>query len=602
MLKGSSAQIQKKQGSMSGRSVSKLSGKTDSFSHQISSHIQMHQELEKRILELKTGDGDVPKEAFEVLEESSGVIRDVSEKVSGLSLPIAFTSDKKDAAKKELAPSSEVVIGQDSSNLAKLQESMTAAEVMEVLKDIPGISQDKISIEFVQEALGKNIESDTSVNQEVNSMLESLGIDLETLTQTDLKELRCLMLISKYSDNPSVKQEVNSQLLEKVYPKLIEHYANAEDYEEKVEEHFQGYLQQFGLTLDQLASDDDNKPPLKELLFVQSMLRGKLTPIQPQLNSKINNRLKPILQQQFNAICNHLKTLDQDAPDLNHVEENVVHALAILHHFADYMPFTPEKSWDWDEIVSDFGRILQIKADANTTVENVMTRVFQQFHSFIEDGVMKFYLEEGGGMSAEEVTQKLYGRTHQEMEEIKTTNRAAVAEKINELADRVKAGEPLTVNMLLELHATNNRGIVPSYLSALREKPSETVIFGVREGLEPQFVKPAVEEVFDKANTAITKSKHTNRVSRRNYAVKVGALHNRLLDIHPFLDRNGSTAVLFVELMMTVKGYHTPSPNRSTDYYQNIRSILHSKTATGVVGYEHYKIAHRPGKYKKYSE
>jgi hypothetical protein len=81
----------------------------------------------------------------------------------------------------------------------------------------------------------------------------------------------------------------------------------------------------------------------------------------------------------------------------------------------------------------------------------------------------------------------------------------------------------------------------------------------------------------------------------------VAKLHNRLLDIHPFLDRNGSTCLLFVELLMAAHGGYIPPTDRIKNYNTNLSMILKNSLAVAVVNYEHYKIEHQFGHYKSKS-
>ena len=62
-------------------------------------------------------------------------------------------------------------------------------------------------------------------------------------------------------------------------------------------------------------------------------------------------------------------------------------------------------------------------------------------------------------------------------------------------------------------------------------------------------------------------------MSTLRYGIEAAKLHNDLLDIHPFADRNGSTSLLFLETLMARRGY-VPDIKRQKSYYKNLHTIL----------------------------
>ena len=84
-------------------------------------------------------------------------------------------------------------------------------------------------------------------------------------------------------------------------------------------------------------------------------------------------------------------------------------------------------------------------------------------------------------------------------------------------------------------------------------------------------------------------------LSDMRYEIVAATLHNDLLDIHPFSDRNGSTSILFLELIMAKSGY-VPSMKREKDYYKHLRKILDDNLlAISVVKHQHRKIGSKFG-------
>lgn len=191
----------------------------------------------------------------------------------------------------------------------------------------------------------------------------------------------------------------------------------------------------------------------------------------------------------------------------------------------------------------------------------------------------------------------MYGLTSKQMEERKIENREEVVKSINHLAEQLRSGEMLTIEMITHLHEVNNHGIVPKRASKIRSKAWETVSFGKRDGVSPEKVEPAVEIVIAEINKILQARSKKNLFSNLMWAVNVAKFHNDFLDIHPFSDRNGSTSLLLVELLMAVEGDYKPAHIRETNYYKNLFNILKNPVAVAVVAYQHYKIAHTPGSY-----
>ena len=161
---------------------------------------------------------------------------------------------------------------------------------------------------------------------------------------------------------------------------------------------------------------------------------------------------------------------------------------------------------------------------------------------------------------------------------------------------RMKEEGAITTDTITELHEINNRGIVPKSFSDFRSG-SMGVTFGKRIGTLPKDVLQEVEGVVERANSLL-EGRRNKKYSKTDFQIATAMLHNQLLDIHPFPDRNGSTSLLLMELLMSHQGYK-PSPKREGNYYKTVRRTLgHNPVAIGVVGYEHYLIANKPGHFE----
>lgn len=134
----------------------------------------------------------------------------------------------------------------------------------------------------------------------------------------------------------------------------------------------------------------------------------------------------------------------------------------------------------------------------------------------------------------------------------------------------------LDVAMLEKLHEADNKGIVPKRYSKLRsDLGSLPPTFYERIGLLPEDLKPELEDLMKEADDLRNKDigDEPGQISKDAFAIRAAQLHNDLLDMHPFGDRNGSTVLLFLETVMMSAG-HEPFAQREKDFYANLEAIL----------------------------
>lgn len=222
--------------------------------------------------------------------------------------------------------------------------------------------------------------------------------------------------------------------------------------------------------------------------------------------------------------------------------------------------------------------------------------VASEFEDEIEDEFVTREIERnrvaGKSTSVEHLMAKIYGRTPEEVEELKVRNREEVVAEIMRLKDDPR----VSIETLERLHALNNRGIVPKAFSRLRLE-EEGITFGKRIGLHAEDARVEMMALLARAEALIGRD-IVKGVSDPLYEMAAAKLHNDLLDIHPFPDRNGSSAMLFLEFLMSKKGY-TPDSARPDGYYEHLRAVLgNNPVAIGIVGYQHYKIRHVAGHYE----
>jgi Fic family protein len=298
---------------------------------------------------------------------------------------------------------------------------------------------------------------------------------------------------------------------------------------------------------------------------------------------KLHEQMANLALQKIDRLNSFLSEKD---PDPAKIEETLVDAMETMGKLAKRLDPSDEKDDVYRKrIMERFNSIVEAKTKAGREIRRVFGLVMDRFSDFIEDEIVTRKLQEMAArrrsISMERAIQEIYGHSKEEMEEIKARNREKVVDEMEKMAE-----EPyVTTEMLLKLYQVNNRGVAPKAYSRLREKPGELVSFGRRVGTLPEQVAEEMKD-FDARVAGIIDRSITEGWSDARYQIAVAKLHNELLEIHPFPDRNGSTSVLFMEMMMMRRGYKPPK-KREKDYYKNITRILgYNPTAVAVIYYE----------------
>lgn len=369
------------------------------------------------------------------------------------------------------------------------------------------------------------------------------------------------------------------------------------------------FLNQFGFSKEIQNSlvESSNHFRLDELIYLQTFsdVDAQLLNI---IRDELHSTLKEPCLQQFHLLC---KGLDPTStrmegqkvvvvfPNDSEIKERSFSAMAILSFLSENLPVDDQHNDEWEMVLTAFFKVLEIKIESKSPcVQKQLGEAFQKYHTLIDDRLTVYHRRRYRTHEIEDLTTLFYGRTVQQSNEMKKENRRAVTSELLEYAKQIKEdGQPITIEMLASLHSTNNRGIVPSRISRIRETEGEDVFFGKRVGVIPKDVQPAVQEVLNKANQLIRNPPRSEFL----YSIEVAKLHNRLLEIHPFMDRNGSTSLLFMELLMAAHGDYKPPEERNINYIGNLYKILNSSVAVAIVGYEHHKISNQFGYYKSKS-
>ena len=355
-------------------------------------------------------------------------------------------------------------------------------------------------------------------------------------------------------------------------------------------------------------------------LKTQSRIPEKFSNI-PELSSNLLEEIKDedileldekeveFIEEKFEEAKNKLNNLEQiistytelEKSDgeqiLEHALQDVMKSLSELFHNSD---MESESMRDNCVFLNDsMKNILKIKKESSEDISKVFSKIFYEFSDFIDDyyvaSIIKNYKVHEKGYYVESVTQEVYGRTLEEQEDIKSKNRRNVVEKMRELNEKPY----LSLEDIEELHRVNNRSIVPKMHSFMRKGTDGVVQFFKRIGIISPDVIPEMKLLKEKIERLI--DERALGLSETEYAISVAKIHNDILEIHPFSDRNGSTSLLVTEALMMRVGYE-PSEKREKDYYKHLRKILKNNPfAVSVVGYEQYKIAHHDGYYEGFT-
>jgi hypothetical protein len=348
----------------------------------------------------------------------------------------------------------------------------------------------------------------------------------------------------------------------------------------------------YGVKLEGVPAGDRDKLAVMLLGAKNSKLDSSRVNISEAMEKGIQEQL---VGQAFRNIDSLHDGLEVEGGDPEKLKGELSEIMGTLNALSKQIPRDQEGSEaTWRNIYNRFNLLSSTKRSGQLKPEinKAFSEIFDQFSDFIEDDMVAHRMKSGNSQSIEHLTKELYGRSSEEMEQLKERNREAVAGEIKKMAD----APTIEISMLEELHALNNKGIVPKEYSKMRDNPDQIVTFNKRLGLIADDIRPEMEKMLERANDLYDKSIIEN-TSKMRYEIEAAKLHNDLLDMHPFGDRNGSTSLLFLELMMAKKGFEPPK-TREKDYYKNLANIVgYNPVAVAVVGHEQYKIANEPGYY-----
>src|SRR6056297_2609578 len=287
---------------------------------------------------------------------------------------------------------------------------------------------------------------------------------------------------------------------------------------------------------------------------------------------------------------------EKQEPNPEEIKLHLKNLMGSLHEFSNLAdPLLDENQEHYKVLTEKMVNTIRLKLKVgDKNIEQIFSDVFHEFSDFIDEelgaGYIRGQREKGLPVNVEEASRFIYGRSSKEVERIKEKNRKQVVEKINELKEK---GE-IEIKDISDLHAIYNKSIVTKDMSQMRK--SEYISFGKRVGTLPQDVEKEMLSLVERINTLF--DKRALGMSKSLYTINVAKIHNIMLDIHPFADRNGSTALMLMEVLMAREGY-TPSDKREKDYYKKVRKVLNNNpVAMATVGYEQFLINQKYGYYK----
>jgi fido (protein-threonine AMPylation protein) len=448
---------------------------------------------------------------------------------------------------------------------------------------VPNLEPNEITQLFQKEQKNGHV-----LENRLNSMLIDIGVNLNDFSKDEIQKLTILFLLAR---NMTEQKNTDSILHVMLFSFIQIAKENNSQYQNEALNGKREFLDQFDFSEKMQSSliQSPNNFQLADLIYLKNVLQKSDLLLVKTIKDEMHNTLNDQCLSQFKILCEELK--QPASLEDEQILKKSISVMAILNFLSMNLPVDDHHEKKWGHLFYAFKEVLNIKRTSKSpSVQEHLDKAFEQYQALIEDGFVAYKMKVHGG-SAEHVTKLLYGRSDKQLEKIKSLNREKVVEKLNEYSEQVKMGNLITIETLSTLHSTYNQRVVPRYLSQMRKREHESIQFGKRVGVIPKDVEPAVQEVLNMANQLI-KNPPKNKFL---YSIEAAKLHNSLLDIHPFLDRNGSTSLIFMELLMAVHGDYTPQKNRVKSYNANLFMILKNSLAVAVVNYEHYKIAHQFG-------
>ncbi|MFA6504432.1 MAG: hypothetical protein WCT54_05950 [Patescibacteria group bacterium] len=242
--------------------------------------------------------------------------------------------------------------------------------------------------------------------------------------------------------------------------------------------------------------------------------------LQTAFNRKLHEQLTEACLEKIDVLSRQLENNLKDHEAIKATLRNILDRLGKL---SKHLPAEDKQNLPlWEKMYNKFKALTKIKIEDEKT-SRIFSDIFQEYNDLIDNELVirayKLYdknkfsfdlgsveadgnpIERSDRLDVEDIMQVVYGRTGEEVEDIKTLNRKESVKKIHDLATQGY----LTVDDVILLHQTNNRNISPKAFSRLRagEEPED---FGMRFGTLPQDVAEEMNDWQARVNEVIQES------------------------------------------------------------------------------------------------
>ena len=424
-------------------------------------------------------------------------------------------------------------------------------------------------------------------------VLEEAGAKVSDFSKGELAELKVLYLQSKNS----IVSKRNITFFNKVYDFILDKKIDKDDLlSEKEIEYFvkNSPLAHLDLKFSQEVSTE-----LNELLSVLNVSKNKNSEFSFYIKKKISKKISFDVNKE---IKNKIDEIEKDLEDYSDkkLKKEIEKTVLSLDYLSKYVSvFDSDNLITWRRLNEHFTRIIQVDSEEKTKIKETLGELITKNQDFVNDLVSTEFFVGGSDLSS--VNQRLFMRSSEDLEKIKENNRKNAVKYLEN-----NKFEKISIETIEEIHRINNENIIPSHYSKIREiYPLEddvgTVQFWERSGVHPEDLKSEMLELLLRVNNML-KENRKKPISKFQWSLQVAKIHNDFLEIHPFWDRNGSTGLLLIELLMKEKGYQPPAGrtafNEGKDYYKSLRRMFGNPLAVLIVLSVQIRIANIPGFYK----
>lgn len=473
-------------------------------------------------------------------------------------------------------------------HLPGVENTLTDDDQSEIT-DMKSVTRSIIHKKIEEIYLFEKVVKGDKIFEGLDKIFDDAGVPLSDLSAEDVSEVKAYYLIYLNKGDVDSKKQLYSHLfdvLDRVY---------AEDDVDPLL--FDIFINQKVLREHESELSTSNVEELKNYIKAKDRIKNKESDFSKYLDKEIYKTLKEPLLQNCTDVIEQIKNMPTDEI-YGQIEKLVI----ILDFLSEKIsPFDDGNKDFWYSISEAFTEVISLKnEESGVEMDQIIDSLVDKYKNLSEK-ILSFQFFKGSSDSLEGNTQSLLKKSAEEMEAIKAGNRAKVASHINALQK-----DTISIDDIEKIHAINNENVVPKEYSKIRHIHKDAdrvsvVSYLLRVGVHPEDLREELSELLDRVNSMIEKDKR-KPLSKFQWSLQVAKIHNDFLDIHPFFDRNGSTALLIAELLMKRKGYQLPEERnvsgKNEGYYSKLHSVLGNPIACLLVLSFHVKMAIVPGYYR----